>query len=300
METLGYYNGETGEIEDMKIPMNDRASWFGDGVYDAALAVDHRIVFLEEHVDRFFASAALLGMVPPLDRNALRRLLAELVLNVESGCQFVYWQLTRGTGPRAHVFPGTKSNLWVFLRPSSPPDFSRKLKLITVPDTRFFHCNIKTLNLIPNVLASQKAKEAGADEAVFYRTPETAGAAAFSSGSLTRVTECAHSNVSIISNGVFWTAPLDNFILAGIARSRLIKQCRALGIPVREEAFGLEELFSAGEIIVSSSGVLCMEVSHIDGKSVGGKDGATAARLRKAVLDEVEAYLGNGAPASYC
>ena len=131
---------------------------------------------------------------------------------------------------------------------------------------RFFHCNIKTLNLLPSVLASEKAKQAGCQEAVFHRGE--------------RVTECSHSNVSIIENGVFVTAPTDNLILPGIARSNLIKACRALDIPVSETPFTVERMMQADEVIVSSSGSFCLSASHIDGVAVGGKRGDLLEKLR--------------------
>ena len=140
------------------------------------------------------------------------------------------------------------------LRPAKVKDNRVPIKLIMVDDTRFCHCDVKTLNLIPNVLASQLAKEAGCQEAVFHRGE--------------RVTECAHSNVSIIENGVFVTAPTDNLILPGIARSNLIKACRVLGIEVSEVPFTVERMMNADEVIVSSSGSFCLSASHIDGVAV--------------------------------
>lgn len=136
-------------------------------------------------------------------------------------------------------------------------------------DTRFFHCNIKTLNLIPSVMASQKAKEMGCDETVFHRGG--------------RVTECAHSNVHIIKDGVFRTAPLDNLILPGTARAHLITACKKLGIGVSEEPFSVDELMAADEVIVSSAGSLCLQAVEIDGKPVGGK----APEILKPLQDEV-------------
>ena len=173
---------------------------------------------------------------------------------------FVYYQVTLGTAPRSHVFPDAdvKANLWITLTPAVMNDGKQPISLITYPDTRFFHCNIKTLNLIPSVMASQAAKEAGCQEAVFYRPGG-------------RVTECAHSNVHILKNGTLFTAPTDNLILPGIARAHLIASCRRLGIPADETPFTLEELFDADEVLVTSSSNLCMHADRIDGKQVGGK-----------------------------
>ena len=256
MKNLGYYNGEIGLIEEIKVPMTDRGLYFGDGIYDATYSRNHIIYNLKEHVDRFFSSAAKLRMEPPCTKEELSTLLSDLVKMVDDGDQFVYFQITRGTAARNHAFPDTKSNLWVMLRPAKIKNNRLPIKLITVEDTRFFHCDVKTLNLIPSVMAAQLTKEAGCDEAVFHRGD--------------RVTECAHSNVSIIENGVFVTAPTDNLILPGIARANLIKACHALGIPVSETPFTLDRLMKADEIIVSSSGSFCLSASHIDGIPVGG------------------------------
>lgn len=259
MENLGYYSGKFGLLEDMMVPMNDRVCYFGDGVYDATYTANHKIYAVEEHIDRFYQSAKLLEIPISYTKDEMKELLQEMVKKVDSPEQFLYWQVTRGTGIRNHVFPDSAvpSNIWITIKPGELKDIYKKIKLITVEDTRFFHCNIKTLNLLPNVIASQKAAEAGCDEVVFHRGD--------------RVTECAHSNISILQNGVFRTAPLDNLILPGITRGHLIQICKENGIPVEESIFTVEDLMKADEIIVSSSGSLCLSVSEIDGSPVGGK-----------------------------
>jgi len=266
MKNLGYYNGKIGLIEEMSIPMSDRVCVFGDGIYDATYSRNHIIYNLKEHVDRFFSSAAKLRIEPPCTKEELSQLLCDLVRKVDDGEQFVYFQLTRGCAPRDHAFPDAKSNLWVMLTPRKIKDNRVPVKLITVEDTRFFHCDIKTLNLIPNVMAAQLTKEAGCDEAVFHRGE--------------RVTEGSHSNISMIENGVFVTPPTDNLILPGIARANLIKACHALGIPVSETPFTLDRLMNADEVIVSSSGSFCLSASQIDGRPVGGKRGDLLEKLR--------------------
>lgn len=273
MKNLGYYNGKIGLLEEMSVPMLDRVCVFGDGIYDATYSRNHVIYNLEEHVDRFFSSAAKLRMEMPMTKEELSQLLSDLVKKVDDGEQFVYFQLTRGTAPRNHAFPeNVKANLWVMLRAGKIKDNNVPIKLITLDDTRFLHCDIKTLNLIPSVMASQKALEAGCEEAVFHR------------GDI--VTECAHSNVSIIENGKFVTHPTDNLILPGIARANLIKMCNKLGIPVVEEEFTLERLMKADEIIVSSAGSFCLSASHIDGKEVGGKAPEILASLRRELVND--------------
>ena len=125
------------------------------------------------------------------------------------------------------------------------------IKLVTKEDTRFYHCNIKTLNLLPSVVASQEARDKGADETVFHR------------GGV--VTECAHSNVSILKNGVFISHPNDNLILRGISKTHMIEACYRLGIQVMERPFTLDELKDADEIIVTSSSNFCLHADSVDG-----------------------------------
>ena len=274
MENLGYYNGKFGLLEEMTVPMLDRVCYFGDGVYDATYSRNHNIFALDEHVERFYNSAGLLGIKIPYSKEQVKEILKDMVAKVDCGEQFVYWQITRGTGMRNHAFPGDEvpANLWIMLKPLNIKDMSKKIKLITLEDTRFLHCNIKTLNLLPSVMAAQKTEEAGCQESVFHRGD--------------KVTECAHSNVSIIKDGILKTAPTDNLILPGIARAHLIKMCKLFNIPVDETAFTLKELMEADEVIVTSSGQFCMATSEIDGKPVGGKAPELIKKLQDALLNE--------------
>ena len=273
MKTLGYYNGEIGELEELRVPMLDRACYFGDGVYDAAYTRNHKVYALREHIDRFYNSMSLLGIHLEMHPDDLETLIRDLVKKVDADEQFVYFQVTRGTGTRSHVWGEMcRGNVWVMLRPAKTKDVYKKIKLITEPDTRFLHCDIKTLNLIPSVMAAQKAELAGAHEAVFHRDG--------------RVTECAHSNVHIIKDGVFRTAPTDNLILPGIARANLIRYCGILGIPVREEAFTLEEMMEADEVMTSSVSCFCLAAEEIDGKPVGGKAPELLRSLQDIALKE--------------
>ncbi len=276
MKVLGYYNGVCGPLEEMTVPMNDRACYFGDGVYEAAMARNGVIFGLDEHMDRLFNSAGLLDIQIPYTKKELADILYDLLGKMDDSEIFIYWQISRGTAMRKHEFPeaGVTANLWITMKPGSCKEPDSSLKLITVEDTRFFHCNIKTLNLLPNVMASQKAVAAGCDEVVFHR------------GDI--VTECAHSNVSILKDGVFKTHPTDHFILPGITRMHLIQECKKLLIPVDETPFTLEELFDADEILVSSTSKLCSAACELNGKPVGGKD---TALLRKLQESYYKSYL---------
>ena len=252
MNELGYYNGKIGELSEMTVPMNDRACWFGDGVYEAGLCRNYHIFAMDEHVDRLFRSAGKLEITVPLSKEELKALLNGLVRKMDTGDLLVYYQITRGSGPRSHAFPEGPANLWVTLRPKALNPDTTPISLTTAEDTRFFHCDIKTLNLIPSVMASEQAKRVGCYECVLYRPGG-------------RVTECSHSNVHILRNGVFQTAPTDNLILPGIARAHLIAACKRLGIQVSETPFSLNDLLSADEIITSSSTAPCVRACQVNG-----------------------------------
>ena len=276
MKVLGYYNGVCGPLEEMTVPMNDRACYFGDGVYEAAMARNGVIFGLDEHMDRLFNSAGLLDIQIPYTKKELADILYDLLGKMDDSEIFIYWQISRGTAMRKHEFPeaGVTANLWITMKPGSCKEPDSSLKLITVEDTRFFHCNIKTLNLLPNVMASQKAVAAGCDEVVFHR------------GDI--VTECAHSNVSILKDGVFKTHPTDHFILPGITRMHLIQECKKLLIPVDETPFTLEELFDADEIIVSSSTKFCAPACEMNGTPIGGKAPELVKILQEKYLEKFE------------
>ena len=268
MRNLGYYNGEIGLIEEMRVPMTDRGFYFGDGIYDAAYSRNHVIYALDEHIDRFFGNLEKLDIRFAMDKAQLRTLLCELSLRVDDGEQFVYWQATRGSALRDHPYPSADvtANLSVMIRPKKVMDIQKKLRLVTAEDKRYLYCNMKTINLLPSVLTAQKATAAGADECVLHRGE--------------RVTECSHSNVSMLSGGAFVTPPADEYILPGVGRAHLMAASRALGIPVEERIFTMEELMAADEVIISSAGILGNAAYEIDTVPVGGKDGATLARLQ--------------------
>ncbi len=271
MKNLGYYNGKYDLIENMTVPMNDRACYFGDGIYEAAYARNYIIYALDEHIDRFFDSAAALGIRIPHTKQELSDLIYDLLKKVDSDEQLVYFQVSRGTEMRNHA-PAADlvGNIWITLKPMKIKDIYEPMKLITVPDTRFFHCNMKTLNLLPTVLASKAAADAGADEAVFHRGD--------------KVTECAHSNIFIIrDDGAVQTAPADNMILAGVARSHMIAICREFGISVIEEHFTVDEMIGAAEIVITSSGTLCRPAESINGVKVGGR----APKVLKSLQDKL-------------
>ena len=283
LKNLGFYNGKYDTIEKMTVPMTDRVCWFGDGVYEATAVRNGIIYCLDEHIERFFNSASFVEIEIPYTKEELKALLSKMVLKVDvsntDNEALLYWQITRGADvPRNHNFPDCPARLWITVTPRKLADVYRRIKAISLEDIRFLMCNIKTLCLLPNVLASEKANKAGAEECVQYR--------ALANGIENRVTEGSHTNVHCIKDGVLYTAPLDNLILPGIARKNIIRICKKLDIPVKEEPFSLEFLRSADEILFSSSSNFCIVATELDGEKVGGKAPELLRRLQDALLDD--------------
>lgn len=278
MKTLGYYNGKYDEIDKMMIPMSDRSHWFGDGVYDATCARNYKIMAIDEHIDRFFNSARLVEINLGFTKEYLKNLLNELMQKLDDDELFIYWQVSRGgKGLRSHNYNiEDKANLWITITPEKITDKNKEYKLTAMEDTRFLHCNIKTLNLLPNVRAYQLAKMKNCDETVFHR------------GNI--VTECAHSNVHIIKDKKFITHPANEYILPGIARAHLLNACKNLAIEIEERPFTIEELIHADEIIVSSSGDLCIRAVEFEGQKVGKKDEQTFNKIKNYIYDEWLTY----------
>lgn len=280
MKDIGYYNGETGRIEELRVPMTDRALYFGDGCYDAT-RIANRIPFaLDEHIERFYDSCRFLEIEFPYDPETLKEILTGLARALDDDDGLLYWQTSRGLGLREHAFPVTHepANLLAYARPAKMYPIGQEFRIISLEDTRFYHCHIKTLNLLPNVIASQRAKEAGCQEAVFHRGE--------------RVTECSRSSILMLKDGVLCAPPLDRLILPGITRAHLLQLAKGLLIPVSEEAFSLQQLREADEIIVCSSGALCNRVSKLDGRAVGGRASGLLRKLQDAYVDKFKRETG--------
>ena len=273
MKTLGYYNGKIDELDRITVPMLDRACYFGDGVYDVTFSRNHKIYMLEEHVARILQSAARIGIHPKITEAELASLLSSLILRLDDGEAWVYFQFSRGTDFRAHAFPkDAQPNLWIMLRPAKIKDTYRPLRCITLEDTRSQLCNVKSLNLLPNVLATQTTVEADVDECILHRNGI--------------VTECAHSNVSILKDKTLITHPANQYILAGTGRAHLINTCKQFHIPVIEREYTLEELRNADEIILTSASSLCMRITELDASPIGKRDEATLRMLQDALLKD--------------
>lgn len=279
MEQIGYYNGVFAPMDELRIPALDRGVYFGDGVYEALRVERHRFFALSEHLARFRASLDFLRIEFPMTDEALAAILQEAAGRVESDSQQIYFQVTRATAVRTHAFPEqSEANLLIFSRGVPLADLSEYRRVVVLPDTRWGHCNIKSLNLIPSVLASQAAKERGASEAVFHRDG--------------LVSECSSSNLLMLKNGALRTAPADERILPGVTRAHFLMLARRLQIPVDEAAFTLEEMMDADELMITSTSAHGLPVGFVDGLPVCGRDTALLRRLQRAYREYFWDELG--------
>lgn len=281
MRRIGYYNGVMGPVEKMNLPMQDRALFFGDGAYDFAFAYNRVIFRIEDHIDRFFNSLKMLEIEPPCTKEVLRGELQKCVDAAESDEGLsVYWQTSRGNCARNHIFPpkGTPSTLLITVSPLKKLNYNVPLKLITLEDTRFLHCNIKTLNLLPNVIAAQRAEEAGCQEAILHRGEQ--------------LTECAHSALVIIKDKKVIGPVLDNLILPSITRKHVWQLCEKLGIETESRNVTMQEVYDADEVLVLSTSKLMARACEIDSRPAGMKDPETAGKIRDAYFAWVKEDTG--------
>ena len=280
MERIAYYNGQFGAPNELTIPFLDRVNFFGDGVYEAAMTANGVIYLADEHIDRFYRSAEAISIDIGMTKAELKDTLLDVVRRTDNRHAVLYWQVTRGTAPRKHAFPKppVKANLSIMVNPFQFRDFTKAIRITEMEDRRYLYCNVKSLNLLPAVLAAQKAEEEGCYETILHR------------GEI--VTECSHSNVSILKDGVLYTHPNDEYILAGIAKSRLIAACNTLDIPVAERPFTLTELREADEVLVTSTTNPLSFADSFCNEPVGCKAQDTVAKLRGIVIGEYLAAVG--------
>ncbi len=281
MREIAWYNGIITPLSEAKVPADDRAFYFGDGIYDVATVRKGVCFALEDHLERFYTNADRLRLNMPMNRDELRALCFELLGKLDSDVEeaVLYFQASRATAPRNHAFPeNAKANLYFTLKPSKFKKMGMEVSAIFEEDIRFLMCDIKTLNLLPNVLAQQKALEAGCYEVVFHRGE--------------RVTEGSHSSICYFKDGVLCTPPADELILPSITRKHYLQLCEQLGIPTRIAPFSKSDLLDADEVIIMSTTALMCRCIKIDGKPVGRKDSEILERLssayRRRILEETE------------
>lgn len=274
-----YLNGQFLPKEEARISPDDRAFLFADGAYEVVRAYRGHLFRAKEHWDRFDYSLRALRIPPPAnaDFSAIASELLKLN-NLADAEATVYLQVSRGAAPRKHAFPADMApTVYGFAAPFANPveKWEKGVKVITLPDQRWARCDIKSVSLLPNVLANQQAQETGAHEAVLIRDGYAM------EGSL--------SNFAAVVDGVLHTAPRTNYILPGISRLVALALCSALEIPVKEFPLAEAELKCVSEAMLFGTTNEVMPVVQINERKVGdGQPGPLTRKLQQAFRNYVE------------
>ena len=283
MSRIAYVNGRYVRHSEASVHVEDRGYQFADGVYEVCEVRHGMIVDLTRHLDRLERSLRELSIRWPMSRAALIHVIRRvLTLNHVRNGMF-YLQVTRGVARRDHVFPAasTQPSLVVTAKMTDPRVIVRKnetgIKAITLPENRWDRVDIKTVGLLPNALARQKAKEAGASEAIFIDADGT-------------VKEGAATNVWMVDkDGNLLTRPAEHGILRGITRTTLIDVAARLGLTIKEQAFTVDQMMQAREVFITAATSICFPVVEIDGKPIAnGHPGTISQKIRDAFFDIAE------------
>ncbi len=278
MSRIAYVNGSYVPHAYACVHIEDRGYQFADGIYEVWAVRAGKLLDSPGHFRRMHRSLGELRIDIPMSVEALRIVLHEVVRKNRVRNGLVYLQITRGVAPRDHAFPkDIAPSLVITSKSMNIAEAERKaqkgIAVIAVPDERWARCDIKSVSLLPNILAKQSAVEQGAYEA--WMVDEKG-----------MVTEGTSSNAWIITQGdVLVTRNLSNDILGGITRERVLKLAAERQLSVEERAFSLKEARKAKEAFISSSINLVTPITHIDKQPVGdGKPGTMACALRKDYL----------------
>ena len=278
-----YLNGQFMNAEDAKIPVLDRGFIFGDGVYEVWRVVDGKLFEHARHERRLKKGLKTIE-IAMADREVealhgvAERLLRENDLTRGEGTFYV--EVTRGAAPRTHAYPpkGTAPTVFGMVSRFEVPHALREAgaKAVTERDVRWLRCDVKTVQLLPNCMAKQKAQQAGALEAIFVRDGI--------------VTEGTHTSVLGVKNGTLVTHPLGELILPSVTRELVLEIAREQGVPVSEKPFTDKEMFALDELFVSGTTTDVTPIVEVDGKKIGsGKPGPVSKQLYAGLQEKLYA-----------
>ncbi len=290
MSRIAYVNGRYLPLPGAQVRVEDRGFQFGDGVYEVVHLHAGRFTDEEKHLDRLDRSLGEIRIPWPVKRTALAGIIREVVArNRLHANGLVYIQVTRGAARREHVFPSASTRPTLVVTARAIAAFPRDVDawataIITGPDQRWARCDIKTVNLLPNVLAKQAAREAGAFEMAMVDGEGM-------------ITECGSSTIWIVDEaGQLRTRPLGHEILPGCTRAALSELLADERVTLSETAFSLDELRRAREVFLTSATSFVRPITRVDGNPVeDGKVGPITRRLFAAFARHVKGPLSNTA-----
>jgi D-alanine transaminase len=276
-------NGEMIPRSEAKVDVEDRGYQFGDGVYEVIRVYNGKLFTANEHLTRFVKSADSIGISIPYTIDQVKETLEKLIEKNKLQLGTIYMQITRGIAKRNHAFPigGVNPTLVAYTNEVNRPTESLRIgvKTILTEDIRWLRCDIKSLNLLGNLLAKQKATEASCYEAIQHRGQD--------------VTEGSSSNIYIVKNGVVMTHESNHLILKGITKDVILDICSKRNIPFEEKTFSLDDLKNADEVFLSSTTSEVMPVIEIDGNKVNnGIPGEVTRKIQELFQREIERQCG--------
>ncbi|NLS16025.1 D-amino-acid transaminase [Rhizobium sp. P40RR-XXII] len=283
MPRIAYVNGRYVKHGDAMVHIEDRGYQFADGVYEVCEVRHGVIVDMTRHLDRLNRSLSELRIAWPMTRPALVLVIRETLRRNHVRNGLFYLQVTRGVARRDHVFPpaDTPSSIVVTAKSTDQSVIARKnadgIRAITVRDNRWDRVDIKSVGLLPNAMARQQAKEAGAQEAIYIDHNGM-------------VKEGAATNVWIVDHdGNLVTRPAEHGILRGITRTTLMDVAAKLGVTIVERFFSVEEMMKAREVFITAATSICFPVISIDGETIAnGHPGSMSQKIREAFFDVAE------------
>ena len=281
MPELAYLNGTFGPSDQAKVSIEDRGFQFADGVYEVVLVYGDKPFMLDEHLQRLTNSCRGINLEVDFARLDLPATIAEGVRRAGFAHTMVYLQLTRGSSPRSHVHPANYQPTVVMTFKAKPQVSqelrARGLSVVTIPDFRWGRCDIKSLALLPNVMAKNDAKARGYDDAIFV-------------GPEGDVREASAANIFIIAGGHLLTKPQDHTILPGITRRCVLECAERISLPLRETRVSMDDLRQADEALLSSTTLDVLSIVRVDDHPIGdGRPGPMVAKLYQEMLKQIGA-----------
>ncbi len=260
MSDHAYYNGVITPYDSACIPLSDRSIFFGEGVYDVMIGGNEKIYQFERHISRLCDNAKRIGLTLKSEKSDILQNAMELI-KISGYKNFIlYIQLSGNGKRRSHITSDTDTNLLMTVTEYTPPASPEYISAVSTKDMRYGYCDIKTTNLLPNILSLRCAESMGADIAIFLNDGI--------------VSECSHANIAILKDGKIKTPQLSNSLLPGITRENLMKVCKKIGMTVSEEDVTYTELIDSDCVIISSTTHFLRICTKIDGVklSEAGRD----------------------------
>jgi D-alanine transaminase len=281
--SVAILNGEFIDRSLAKVDIEDRGYQFGDGIYEVIRVYNGKMFAAAKHLERLVECAEKINLVLPYGITEIQEKLTTLIAKNHLVSGIVYMQFSRGVAPRNHAYPiqSTVASFVAYTKEIQRPLENLRVgaKAVLVEDIRWLHCDIKSLNLLGNLMAKQRAVESGCYEAILHREED--------------VTEGSSSNISIIKNGTLYTHPADMFILNGITRQLMLSICQSTGIPFEETGFTVQELLDADEVILSSTTSEITPIVEVSNKKIAnGKPGSITVRLQELFESEIKRQCG--------